>query len=404
MKLSILFLLRRNKVNVKGLCPVECRITYNGERKPFATGLFADPHHWNSKKQKAIPPSSENNHLNTQISLIRNDINQAFLFLQVQGRTFEVDDIYKQYKGENSQQDYTVLDMFNLHISKQERLIGRTTSKVTIAKFYQTRKHVKNYIAWKYKKADYKLSNLKMSFLTEFEYYLKAEKQFEQNTVHKTIQRFRQVIKLAVGLDYLPKDPFILYKNRKPKKDIVYLTASELASIEKHSFASLRLQQVAHMFLFCCYTGLAYKEMANLSASDLFTGKKGELWIKIFREKTKRSYELPLLGHAYNIIEQYRSDSQLLPTISNQKFNAYLKEIAEIVGISKRLTHHVARKTFATTVLLSNNVPLEIVSEMLGHSDISTTQAHYAKVLKETLASHMNSVERILNNKDSGAP
>ncbi|MCQ9635067.1 site-specific integrase [Chryseobacterium sp. WG23] len=390
MKLSILFLLRRNKANIKGLCPIECRITLDSQRKPFSTGIFINPEYWNASKQKAHPPNKGNTQINTQLSLIKQDINQAFLFLQVQEKDFDVDDIYRQYKGENIKQDKSITEMFHLHITKQEKLIGISTTKVSVAKFYQTQTHIKSFIKHQYKKSDYLLKDMTMAFITEFEFYLKAEKLFKQNTVHKTIQRFKQIVKLAVGLDYLAKDPFLLYKNRKPKKQVVFLSKEELEALEKHQFASERLQQVADMFIFCCYTGLAYTEMANLKASDIQTGYDSNKWIHIHRQKTKRDYEIPLLYKAESILGKYKTDTQLLPVITNQKFNSYLKEIAEIMGINKTLTHHIARKTFASTILLYNDVPMEIVSELLGHSEIGITQQHYAKVVKKKIGEQMS--------------
>ena len=390
--MKILFYIRRAKKNANNLCPLTCRITYEFQRKEFSTGIFMNPDYWNASKQKAHPPNKENKQINTQLSLIKQDINQAFLFLQVQEKNFDVDDIYRQYKGENIKEDKSIMEIFNLHIAKQEKLIGISTTRVSVRKFYQTKTHVKNFIKWKFNKPDYLLNDMKMSFITELEYYLKAEKKFEQNTIHKTLQRFRQMVKIAVGLDFIAKDPFLLHKNKRPKKQVIFLTKEELSKLEKHQFASLRLQQVADMFVFCCYTGLAYKEMANLKPKDLVLGFDGKKWINIYRQKTSRKYEIPLLSKGEEILDKYKGE---LPIISNQRFNAYLKEIAEIVDIEKKLTHHLARKTFASTILLYNDVPMEIVSELLGHSEMQTTQNHYAKVVKKKVGEQM---ER-LNNK-----
>lgn len=393
--MKILFYIRRAKKNANNLCPLTCRITYEFQRKEFSTGIFMNPDYWNASQQKAHPPNKVNKQINTQLSLIKQDINQAFLFLQVQDKNFDVNDIYKHYKGEDIKEDKSIMDIFNLHISKQEKLIGISTTKISVRKFYQTKTHIRDFIKWKYNKLDYRLRNIKMSFITEFEYYLKAEKNFEQNTIHKTLQRFKQVVKIAVGLDFLAKDPFLLHKNKKPKKQVIFLSREELLALENYQFASLRLQNVADMFIFCCYTGLAYSEMANLKTKDLVLGFDDKHWINIYRSKTKKTYEIPLLSRAQEILDKYKNNETLLPIISNQKFNSYLKEIADIIGIDKKLTHHLARKTFASTVLLYNDVPMEIVSELLGHSDISTTQNHYAKVVKKKIGSTM----ALLNEK-----
>lgn len=393
--IKILLLIDKAKANKNGKAPIRCRITHLGERKIFSTGQFINPELWNASKQKAHPPNKVNNQINTQLSLIKQDINQAFLFLQVQEKDFDVDDIYRQFKGENIKQDKSINEMFHLHISKQEKLIGISTTKVSVAKFYQTHTHVKSFIKHQYKKSDYLLKDLTMAFITEFEFYLKAEKQFKQNTIYKTIQRFKQIVKLAVGLDYLAKDPFLLYKNRKPKKQVIFLSKEELEALEKHNFASERLQQVADMFIFCCYTGLAYTEMSNLKESDIQMGFDNNKWIHTHRQKTNKTYEIPLLSKASSILDKYKSANEILPIVSNQRFNSYLKEIAQIVGINKVLTHHLARKTFASTILLYNDVPMEIVSELLGHSEIGITQQHYAKVVKEKVSEQM----RKLNSK-----
>lgn len=219
--MKVLFYIRKNKINSKNECPLTCRITMDYSRKEFSTGLFINPDYWNASKQKVNPPSTDNTQINSQLSLIKQEINQAFLMLQIQNKDFDVDDIYRQYKGENIKQDKTIMEMFSLHIAKQEKLIGISTTAVSIAKFHQTRNHVKSFVKHKFNRSDFLLREMTMAFITEFEYYLKAEKRFQQNTVHKTLQRFKQMVKIAVGLDYLEKDPFLLHKNKKPKKQVV---------------------------------------------------------------------------------------------------------------------------------------------------------------------------------------
>ncbi|CAM3397365.1 Tyr recombinase domain-containing protein [Flavobacterium longum] len=393
---KILFVISGTRKNRNGLSPILCRITYLGQRKPFATGLFINPKNWYSKLQLAKPPTEEHTFINKELSLITNKVNQAFLFLQVQGLGFDVRDIYNQYAGVKLDKDRTILDVFQYHIQKQEKLIGIESTKVSVAKFYQTRNHVKSFLWTTYQRRDFELKKLKASFISDFEFYLKSEKKFKQHTLYKTIQRLRQMVKLAISLDYLAKDPFILHKNHKPKKEVVYLTPEELSKLETHTFSQQRLEQVRDMFVFCCYTGLAYTEMANLKPSNINKGFDGNQWIQMQRQKTQKSFSLPLLPKAKLIIEKYQDNQSLLPVISNQRFNSYIKEVAEIVGIEKNLTHHIARKTFATTVLLYNDVPMEIVSELLGHSKISITQEHYAKVVQKKVSEHMSLLQKKL--------
>jgi integrase len=204
------------------------------------------------------------------------------------------------------------------------------------------------------------------------------------------------VIKLAVVLDYINKDPFILHKNSRPRKKIIYLNLEELRKLEAHRFASFRLQQVADMFIFCCYTGLAFAEMSSLKRDNIITGFDGEKWIKIVRQKTDKELNIPVLSKALEVLDKYKNDDCILPIISNQKFNSYLKEIANIVGIDKHLTHHIGRKTFATTILLYNDIPMEIVSELLGHSSLTITQNHYAKVVQTKVNEHIKKLDKKL--------
>ncbi len=400
-KLSILFVLQKVRVNKQGKCPVRCRITYQQKRKEFSLGLFLKLDCWNSKKQKAYPPNKENDFINTQLSLIKQDINQAFLLLQVNQGSFDVDDIYRQYKGENVKIDVGVYEVYLIFLEHLKKLIGKELILKTYQKYETYGKHLKSFIKWKYKSNDVKLSNLKSSFIVHYEYYLKTEKNFAQITLNKVLQRFRRAIKFAVAEDYLDKDPFMLYKAKSVKKEVVYLTQEELNNLENQDFEIERVQQIKDMFVFCCYTGLAFKEMSVLKKTDIIKEFDGNLWINVQRAKTSRSYKVPLLPQAKKVMEKYDNENSeyVLPKMSNPKFNAYLKEIADVVGIKINLTHHIARKTFATTVLLYNDVPMEIVSQLLGHSKIQTTQEHYAKVVQKKVSEHIFKLGKKLNKK-----
>ncbi|BAP29940.1 tyrosine type site-specific recombinase [Chryseobacterium sp. StRB126] len=391
-KLSILFLLQKVKLNKQGKCPIKCRITFHQDRKEFSTGLFVNPKQWDSRLQKAKPPNQENSFINTQLGLIKNEINQAFLFLQVNEENFDVGDIYLQYKGDVSIRTKTILELFKEHNDRLEKLVGKEYSIATLWKFKQARDLVKGFITFSFTKADYQFKDLDLKFVQDYEFYLKTEKSLALATVNKMIQRFRKVVKIAISQGIIDRDPFVGYKVKRVKKEIVYLTTEELKKLEMYQFKAERLQTVADMFIFCCYTGLAYNEMTNLEKSHIVKGFDGNEWINMKRLKTQQTLSIPLLTKSKFIIEKYNNahEVKVLPSFSNQKFNAYLKEIADIVGIEKRLTHHLARRTFATTVLLFNDVPMEIVSELLGHSKITITQEHYAKVVNKKVSEQMN--------------
>ena len=391
MTIKILFVLDKSKSNSKGLAPLKCRITYMGERKPFATGLFINPQNWDNKQQKAKPPNSENETINTQLSLIKYKINHAFLFLQVNEEGFDVEDVFLQYKGNPPKKNKTILQLFQEHNDRIEKLIGKEYSIATLWKFKQAKELLKDFIKYSFNKGDYHFKDLDLKFIQDYEFFLKAEKSLAIATTNKMIQRFRKIVKLAISQDIIHKEPFTSYKVKHIKKEITYLTREELAKIEEYQFKAERLQTVADMFIFCCYTGLAYNEMTNLEKSHIVKGFDGNEWINMIRGKTQHLLSIPLLAKGKRMIEKYDyvDEKRVLPKFSNQKFNAYLKEIADIVGINKRLTHHLARRTFATTVLLFNDVPMEIVSQLLGHSKITITQQHYAKVVQKKVSEQM---------------
>jgi len=386
-------------MNKKGLCPLRCRITYKQKRKIFSTGIFIKPVFWDNAKQKAKPPNLENNILNNKLSLIHQQIDKAFLMLQILPNDFDVDDVYRKYKGEDSKEEITILGAYDLHNEKTKKLIGVDFNELSWSRYVESRRKVASFIVKFYNKKDIKLKDLDLKFIKDLEYYFKTELHLKQATVYRSMQRVKKIIQFAIAENYLQRDPFILFKNKKYRAEIVFLTVEELNLIEKHSFTQKRLQQVKDMFVFCCYTGLAYQEMASLKKDNIIINFDGNKWIQIKRQKTHKVISLPLLSKAELILNKYNDLDRetLLPVISNQKFNSYLKEIRDLLGIDKKLTHHIARKTFATTVLLYNEVSMEIVSELLGHSNMSVTQEHYGKVVQKSISKEMINLNRKLN-------
>ena len=402
-KLAILFVLQKIKINKKGHCPIKCRITFKKTRKEFSTGIFINPDYWDSGKQKASPSSTENTLLNNKLSLIYQQIDKAFLMLQILPNDFDVDDVYRKYKGEDSKEEISILGAYDLHNEKTKKLIGIDFNELSWSRYVESRRKVALFITKFYKRKDVKLKDLDLKFIKDLEYFFKIELKLKQATVYRSIQRVKKIIQFAVGENYLKKDPFHLYKNKKYKTVIVYLTDEELKRLEKHTFNQVRLQQVKDLFIFCCYTGLAYTEMSNLESKHIIKGFDGNLWIEMIRQKTEKKIAIPLLPQAIELLEKYGEGItkvfKKFPPISNQKFNSYLKEISVVIDIDKKLTHHIARKTFATTVLLYNDIPMEIVSELLGHSKMSITQDHYGKVVQKKLSESMNILSKKLNLK-----
>ena len=206
----------------------------------------------------------------------------------------------------------------------------------------------------------------------------------------------------AVALDWIPSSPINQFKCSYKNPDRVVLTESEIEILRKKKLHIKRLEEVRDVFIFQCYTGFAYTDLYNFKRNDVLIGIDGEYWLNTFRQKTGTKENVPLLPVALEIIEKYKNhkhcidNNKLLPVNSNFRYNAYLKEIADIVGINKNLTHHIARKTFATTVLLYNGISMEVVSELLGHSKLQVTQDHYAKVVKKRVSNEVSKLKNKL--------
>jgi integrase/recombinase XerD len=395
-KLSILFVIKLSKQNKKQLCPINFRITYQKKRKELSTGLFVNPSHWNAKKQIVVEKAIDSDNLNGQLSLIRQKLNNAYLSLQVQNIEFDVDEILDKYLNKKVKKEYDVVNYFKRFLATKQQLVGKDIKISTWKKSEYVCADVAAFIQFNFKKKDYPLNKLSLQFLVDFEHYLKTVKNQKQITINKSLQRFRKPIKTAVAEGYLDKDPFALHKPGRVRKEVVFLSTDELDKLEGYNFTQPRLQLVKDLFIFCCYTGLAYHEMANLKKEHIIRGFDGNEWIQMKREKTGKMLSVPLLPKAKAILDKYQDiGDHALPKFSNHKINSYLKEIGAIVGINKSISHHMARKTFASTVLLYNDVPMEIVSELLGHSSMKITQEYYGKVVQKRVSEEMERISRL---------
>lgn len=393
-KLSIRFVIIKAKINKRGVCAISCRLTYKGKRKAFSTGLFVNPSNWDSKKQIVLNSDIESKSSNGQLAQIHQKLSNTSLSLQLKGNEFNVEAIFDEFFNKTIKKEDSIISYFKKFLDKQSELIGKDIKISTWKKSEYVYNDVRLFIELKYKKRDYPLKMLKFHFIVDFEHYLKTIKNQKQITVNKGIQRLRKVVKTALDEGYLDNDPFTRYRPKKVVKEVVFLSVEELKSLESHSFNQPRFDLVKNLFIFCCYTGLAYNEMSNLKRCHIVKGADGHDWIKMKREKTSRMISVPLMAKTISIIDKYEGlkNESVLPKFSNQKINSYLKEIADIVGINKRITHHTARKTFASTVLLYNDVPMEIVSELLGHSSITITQDYYGKVVQKRVSEEMERV------------
>ena len=396
-KFKILFIEGKNRKNKKNQSPLFCRITLNGNRKQISTGINIESEHWDTKNQVILNSHKSAILYNSQLDKIKSKVNSIYMILRLQENPFSIEDIHDKYFGKELKKSEFILSYYKQYLSKIEKLVGLEIKDNTYNKFVYVGNHLEAFLKWKYKKTDYPLKELSLQFLSDFDYYLKTEKKQEQITINKTIQRLRTPIKQAISEGYLDRDPFILHKSKTVRKTVIFLTTEELKTLEEAVLLQKRLSLIQDLFVFCCYTGLAYNEMAHLEKQNIQIGFDNINWIQMMREKTQRQISIPILPKAQEIIEKYSTDSnRIFPSISNQKFNSYLKEISAITGIEKRLTHHIARKTFASTVLLYNDVPMEIVYELLGHSNMTITQESYGKVVQKKVSEEMKKLEKKL--------
>lgn len=254
--------------------------------------------------------------------------------------------------------------------------------------------HIKEFLKWKFNVSDIEITEIDHAFIYDFEFFLRTEKSCANNSAVKYVKNFGKIIRICLANKWMYHDPFLGYNSKFVEVNRGFLDEEELSLLQNKELKIERIALVRDVFLFSCYTGLSFIDAFNLTKGNIGIGIDGNKWIFTARQKTKIASHIPLLPIAEDIIKKYEKhpmcaiSGKLLPVLSNQKMNAYLKEIADLCEITKELTFHIARHTFATTVTLSNGVPIESVSKMLGHKSIKTTQ-HYAKILDKKVSEDM---------------
>ncbi len=382
---SLLFYLKKPKNYENGLVPVYMRITIDGKRAETTSGRECLPANWNNASGRLRGTKEDVRSFNAYLENLRNQVYEAHRAMSENEEEVTAENLKNKLLGKSSN-IRLLIDIFNDHNKKMKGLVGRGYSKGTLTCFATTLRHTKDFLKWKYQLADIDIKRVDHDFLTNFQYYIRSEKDCGNNSTVKYIKNFKKIIRICIASGWLNSDPFINIKANMKVVDKIYLNQNELDRLGGKDFLNDRLNQVRDIFLFSCFTGLAYADVQKLKRTEIIRGDDAQLWITTKRQKTDTPSRIPLLPVAVNILSRYNDhpacseSGKALPVSSNQKMNAYLKEIAGICGINKELTYHSARHTFATTVTLSNGVPIESVSKMLGHTNIKTTQ-HYAKIL-----------------------
>lgn len=399
---SILFWTYNSRIK-NNLAPVFARITVNKKQLNMSLKRRVLIAHWCPKKQRISGNSPESRLLNQYLDEVYAQLFQCFQELRTSNLPITPQAVKDKFYGNEVSSVHTLRDLIEYHNSTLFSKLNGNTSRL----YLTSQKYLLEFLKRKYKCSDIALQELDYRFILNFESFLRAykpwhyQKQIGNNAVMKHIQRLRKMVTLAYHIEWIDADPFRKFKQKMLPTQRGFLTASELARLESLPLDSTRLETVRDVFVFSCYTGISYTDLMALNTQSIREGLDGDLWIILQRQKTGNSVQVPLLHKAKNLINQYASDpraqlhNRLFPKISNQKMNAYLKELAELAKIEKNVTFHMARHTFATTITLSNGVPIETISKMLGHHKLATTQI-YARVVERKVSEDMKALRRIL--------
>ena len=392
-KVSILFYAKRAKASVNGLVPIYTRITINGKRIELSSNRFVEISKWSTEAGKMKGNSEEARSINSHLDMLRIQIIDMQMELVHKKIPVTAETLKSKILGVD-ERARMLIPIFQDHNNKIKELVGKEYAAGTLERYKTSLSHTIEFLQWKYKVSDIEINKIDHAFVTDYEFWLRSVRNCANNTAVKYIKNFNKIIKLCLANDWLDKNPFANYKSKVKEVERVYLSEEEIQSIINKDFKTERLSLVRDIFLFSCFTGLAYIDVKNLTKSHISIGIDGEKWIFTHRQKTETASKIPILPVTQMIIDKYldhpksNNEDRLLPILTNQKMNAYLKEIAGVCEIEKELTFHIARHTFATTITLTNGVPIESVSKMLGHKNLRTTQ-HYAKVLDKKVSEDM---------------
>ena len=392
---KVLFYLKRNAPKKNGLIPVMCRITVNGKISQFSCKLDVEEKTWNIELGRVSGRSTVAQETNRMLDKIRVGINKAYQDICDKDNYVTAEKVRNVFLGMGMNHE-TLLAVFRQHNEDYEKQVGKIKSLRSYWKYCIVYKHLEEFIKQRYKVSDIALKELAPAFITDFELFLRTEKNHCNNTVWSYMMPFRSIIFMAINNGWLQRDPFYAYSITKEETKRGFLSKEEINLLIKGTFKKPSYTLIRDLFIFCTFTGLSWTDMANLTKENLQTSFDGHLWIKTNRQKTGTESNIRLLDVAKHIIEKYdgmTDDNKLLPVPCYVNCKNSIKVIAKKCGIEKNVTWHMSRHTYATTVCLSNDVPIETLSKMLGHRSIRTTQI-YAKITAEKVSRDMEKLSK----------
>ena len=387
---AILFFIRDSRVRKDGTTSIEVVLTVNGERCAFSTGKKVKSCNWDKNKQQVKGKDEEAQSLNNYLKAIKAKLYQKEAELLERGFVITAELLRDAYFDKvESLKEKSLFEVFEEHNQEQEKLVGNGVSKATYWISVYTVRLLKEFVQQKYKREDLYLRELNLNFIQAFHSFLKIDKGMAQNSSTKHLKLLKKIINLAVANSYMSINPFITYKVEREPVEIDFLDEEELRKIINFDTPLPRLERAKDMFLFGCFTGLSYIDIKTLTPEHFEKDNAGRIWIKKRRVKTGVLSRIPLLPIAKLILDKYKGGEKLLPIQDPADINKYLKDIAILCDIKKRITFHCARHTFASTVTLANNISLEVVSKMLGHTNTRMTN-HYAKLIDKCIGEQMD--------------
>ena len=398
--LNISFWLRKDRLTKHGLLPIVVRLSMDGKRYNIQPGIYVKESSWDPVKQRVKSKDVDAKINNNSLDIIKQKIWGIYQKLIGAGGA-SLEDIISQYENKKTTPKRGLIQLMEYHNQEFKKRLDIDRTKSTYDKYLFTLQKVQAYISNRYNKKEVFLSTLDKKWISDFYLFLRKEENNQHNTAAKYVKNLKHIINVGVDLGWIANNATAGYICGYKETTQVILGPDELDRIEKRKFTIPRLELARKLFILQCYTGLAYADMAKLEKKHIDQGPDGKLWLNLRRSKTDTAVRFPLLKIALDIIEDLSAkvdadDTMLLPySYCNQKMNAYLKEIADLCGIQKKLTTHVARRTMASTVLLGNGVPIETISKILGHLKISTTQI-YSKVGDKLLSQEMIQLENKL--------
>ena len=397
-RLSILFYGKKSMSESDKELAIYLRVTINGERFEVSAQRYVETGKWSTGAGKMKGSSEEARLINQYLDSLRQKVYAYQKKINDEGKPFTKETLRLKWYG-LEERTYSLVEIFSQHNEQLKSLIDKDNSKATYGKYRTTLIHTIAFLKWKFQKTDIAISAITYSFITDFEFWLKSVQNCNHNTTIKYLSNLRKIINICLKNGWLIRDPFLGFKMTKKEVIREFLTEEELQILMSKNIENVRLRQVRDIFICSCFTGLAYIDAKRLKRSEIVIGIDGEKWIYTKRKKTDSPTRIPLLPVVQDIMEIYKdhphclNEGCLLPVPSNAKLNAYLKELADICGINKVLTFHMARHTFATTITLNNGIPIETVSKMLGHKSIKITQV-YAKILDRKVSEDMNQLKQ----------